>query len=389
MPDVLIFEDDPTVGDLASDVLRYKGLTVEHHLSGAGVLHRVQEARPKLVILDIMMPGMDGLSACRAIRSDPTTRDIKIVMLTAKNSKQDRDTAKRVGADLYLNKPFDSGVFARDVGALLGFPRDPDLALVPKPPAPPVAVTRLEGGVVLQTALMWILFDAGKGMRDWVYAQAHPPKEAWLLLSRYHEDAVCEINAGGVLLVSGTRVKIGGPDDPDNSLQRVAPKLSAGLPTGGRTPLIYPQRETEFTLGPAITAVTRYAQHPGTTLAYRVELQGRRVVVCPAHEIHSDPKGWSSHETGKFRELFSAADLLPHSFRRSLADPRPDDDRGSGAWEPVLDLAVEARVKHLVLFPLPASEIRPGLQAKAQERAVRKGSGLRVTVAESAQRFVL
>ena len=74
MADVLIFDDDPSVGDLMSELLRGRGLTVSHFLSGAGVVQLVQENKPKLVILDIMMPGMDGLTACRTLKSNPATR---------------------------------------------------------------------------------------------------------------------------------------------------------------------------------------------------------------------------------------------------------------------------------------------------------------------------
>ena len=130
-----------------------------------------------------------------------------------------------------------------------------------------------------------------------------------------------------------------------------SPRLTIHSPSaGGRTPLLFPQREGEFQLETGVIAATRYSQHPGLTLAYRVDVQDRRVVYCPAHEIKPDASGWKGHEMSKFRALFYNADVLLHGYRRSLSDPRPDDDLGRGAWEPVVDLAAECGVRQLVLF---------------------------------------
>lgn len=389
MPDVLIFEDDPTVGDLAADVLRQKGLTVGHYLSGAGVLELVREGRPRLVVLDIMMPGMDGLSACRAIRSDPATRHVKIVILTAKDSRADQETARRYGADLFLRKPFESKAFDRSIGQLLGFPQAPDEGLLSRPPAPPVSAVVLPGAAALQTADLWVLFDAGPGLADWVHRQSRPPREAWLLLSRYEEEVLTDAGAGGVLLAAGCRVKLGGPDDPDHRLQRVAPRLGRGLPGVRATPLLYPQREGEFSLGDGAVAASCYTQHPGTTLAYRVEAGGRKMVYCPAHEVRFDQESWRGHEAWKFRKFFSQADLLIHGYRRSLADPRPTDERGAAAWEPVVDLAAEAGVRRLALVPLPAAAPIPGLESLANDRVARRGAQLAVSVVTAPHRFIL
>jgi CheY-like chemotaxis protein len=389
VPDVLIFEDDPSIGDLAADILRAKGLSVGHYLSGAGVVQLVAETRPKLVVLDIMMPGMDGLSACRAIRANTVTKAVKIAILTAKNNRTDRDTATRFGADLFLNKPFDSQIFARAVGQLMGFPADPDPQLIPQPPAPPVAVSLLRGAAAMQAGDAWTLFDAGPGLDEWVHRQHQPPGECWVLLSRYQPEALSELKAGGSLLITGARVKLAGPDDAEGTLQLTAPKMLAGLPTAKRTPLLYPQRENEFQLAPGVLARSVYTQHPGTTLAYRVDLQGKSIVYCPAHEINPDPQAWQGHENGKFRSFFGGADLLLHGFRRSLTQPRAADEKGAGAWEPIIDLAAEAGTLNLVLFPLPGAQVPATLPEQATRRAAEKSSTLRVTVAHGPQRFVL
>src|SRR5580704_6442675 len=120
MANVLIFDDDAEVGSLVADVVRGCGLTVEHHLTAGGIIDVVREAKPLIVILDVMMPGLDGLSACHAIRANPATRRVRIVMLTSKASAVDKDTAKRYGADLYLTKPFSVAALTMAVSSLFG-----------------------------------------------------------------------------------------------------------------------------------------------------------------------------------------------------------------------------------------------------------------------------
>jgi CheY-like chemotaxis protein len=386
MADVLVFDDDPAVGDLIAEVLRGKGLTVAHFLSGAGAVQLVQENKPRLVVLDIMMPGMDGLTACRTLKSNPSTRGVKIAMFTAKDFNEDRDAALKYGADLYFNKPLDHPAFVRQVRRVLGLPEEARA----EAPAPPVAVTLLPGAAVLETKDLWAFFDAGRGLGGWLARQTALPKTAWFLLSRYDGAAVAELGAGARLLASGSRVNAAGPDETEGLLQQCAPPLCADRADGTRaTPLLYPQREGQFSLSTAVRAETRLTQHPGTCLAYRVVVQGRAVVYCPAHEVHPDLARWNPHEHEKFRDLFEDADLVIHGYRRSLVGEGEAKDAWRGAWEPVIDLAAEAGVKHLALVPLADSAPVDGLSFRAEERAQIKGSTMRVDVIHSDARLVL
>ncbi|MBI5246457.1 MAG: response regulator [Elusimicrobia bacterium] len=387
MADVLIFDDDPSVGDLMGELLRGRGLTVSHFLSGAGVVQLVQENKPKLVILDIMMPGMDGLTACKTLKSNPATRGAKIAILTAKNYEEDQATAMRYGADLFLHKPFDPGAFAGSIGRVLGLP---DLPAPAAPPAPPVVVTILPGAVVAETAGMMIVFDAGKGLKGLLERQTSSAPLAWFLISRYRPENSSEISAGALLLKKGARVNVAGPDESESKLQQLAPAMCATLPNGARaTPLLYPQREGEFALAPGIRAVSRLTQHAGTCLAYRVELQGRAIVYCPAHEIHPDLARLNKHEHAKFRDFFKGADLLLHGYRRSLVDESPKDGIGSGAWEPVVDLAAAAGVKRIALMPLAPDTATDGLQFRIEERLLAQNSELCFGVTRFNERVIL
>src|SRR3970040_1515538 len=87
---VLIVEDEPDIRELVVHHLKREGYQVSAAASGEEALRQVQAAPPDLVLLDLMMPAMDGLEVCRRLRHDPATASLPIVMLTAKRDKIDR-----------------------------------------------------------------------------------------------------------------------------------------------------------------------------------------------------------------------------------------------------------------------------------------------------------
>jgi DNA-binding response OmpR family regulator len=100
---VLIVEDDPAIRGLVADLLGREGFTVETAEHAAAMDAAIARARPDVLILDLMLPGEDGLSICRRIRaSDP----LPILMLTAKSDEIDRVVGLELGADDYIVKPF-------------------------------------------------------------------------------------------------------------------------------------------------------------------------------------------------------------------------------------------------------------------------------------------
>jgi two-component system response regulator MprA len=99
--------------------LRYEGFQVESAPDGEQGVTAAQRINPDVIILDVMMPGIDGLEVCRRIRSNPTTSDIPILMLTAKDEVSDRILGLQTGADDYLTKPFDFYELLERIRAIL------------------------------------------------------------------------------------------------------------------------------------------------------------------------------------------------------------------------------------------------------------------------------
>jgi DNA-binding response OmpR family regulator len=100
---VLVVDDDPTVAEVVTGYLDRAGYTVDRAGDGPAALARAAAHRPDLVVLDLMLPGMDGLEVCRRLR---TRGPVPVIMLTARGDEDDRILGLEVGADDYVTKPF-------------------------------------------------------------------------------------------------------------------------------------------------------------------------------------------------------------------------------------------------------------------------------------------
>jgi DNA-binding response OmpR family regulator len=116
---VLIVEDEPDIRELVVHHLKREGYLVSAASSGEEALRQAHAVPPDLVILDLMMPVMDGLEVCRRLRQDPATAMLPIVMLTAKGDEVDRVVGLEIGADDYIVKPFSPKELLARVRAVL------------------------------------------------------------------------------------------------------------------------------------------------------------------------------------------------------------------------------------------------------------------------------
>ena len=107
MPTLLLVEDNELNRDMLSRRLDRLGYTVEKAVDGKEGLESVQKSAPNLILMDINMPVMDGWEAVKALKSDPATKDIPVIALTAHAMSSDRDKAEKAGFDDYATKPVD------------------------------------------------------------------------------------------------------------------------------------------------------------------------------------------------------------------------------------------------------------------------------------------
>ena len=138
MADVLIVEDEPDIRQLIVHHLEREGYRCRHVATGTDALRAVRASVPDLLVLDLMLPEIDGLEVCRRLRGDAATAAVPIIMLTAKTDEVDRIVGLELGADDYVAKPFSPKELVARVRAVLRRSR-PDTA----------ARVFREGGIVL------------------------------------------------------------------------------------------------------------------------------------------------------------------------------------------------------------------------------------------------
>jgi DNA-binding response OmpR family regulator len=123
---ILIADDEPNIVLALEFLMKKEGYEVQTAVDGESALHAVKKSRPDLILLDIMMPNFDGYEVCQRIRSDPSMKDVVIIMLTAKGREVEREKGLALGADFYITKPFSTQEVVQKVREVLAGLRRPE-----------------------------------------------------------------------------------------------------------------------------------------------------------------------------------------------------------------------------------------------------------------------
>ena len=117
---VLIADDEPNIVISLEFLLRREGFEVLVAVDGEEALAKARAERPDLVLLDVMMPKMNGFDVCQALRADPELASLRVLMLTAKGRETEVSKGLGLGADAYMTKPFSTKDLVAQVRVLLG-----------------------------------------------------------------------------------------------------------------------------------------------------------------------------------------------------------------------------------------------------------------------------
>jgi DNA-binding response OmpR family regulator len=117
---ILVVDDDPEILAMLSARLEKRGYRILTAVDGNVALEEARRSRPELMVLDVMMPGKTGWEVARALKQDPVTESIKVVMLTAIGEQMNEMTSPLYGADAHFDKPFDFTELEAKIAQLLG-----------------------------------------------------------------------------------------------------------------------------------------------------------------------------------------------------------------------------------------------------------------------------
>ncbi len=154
MARILVVEDDADILELISMYLQKAGHVVETSSDGAAALSRLRAGPADLVVLDLMLPGLSGFEVCQALRNDPATARLPVIMLTARSDETDRIAGLELGADDYVTKPFSPKELVARVAALL------------RRTAPPAdAAATMRYGEITLDAVRHVVTDGGREVK--------------------------------------------------------------------------------------------------------------------------------------------------------------------------------------------------------------------------------
>ncbi|KAA3626370.1 MAG: response regulator [Proteobacteria bacterium] len=117
--EILVVDDEPNIVLSLEFLMKKEGYGVRTASNGEEAMQIIRESKPDLVLLDVMMPRMDGYEVCQTVRSDPQLNDMLILMLTAKGREVEREKGLALGADDYVTKPFATRDLVEKVRLLL------------------------------------------------------------------------------------------------------------------------------------------------------------------------------------------------------------------------------------------------------------------------------
>jgi len=368
--DILIIDDDACFAEMLARMAVSSGYVVEKRLDANGAVEAVRELKPRLVILDIMMPGLDGLTLCKALKADPSTSGVKILVCSSKSFKQDSENARRCGADAFLSKRAGIAETRKAIRGLIGGPLM-DLATPTagslKPPKPAVMRVRvwgaspgpLQGGpptvcvsveLPSETGQRLLILDAGTGLSQLAPSPPGPPEEVvWLLLSRCCEEHTAGLPGLAKALRAAHTLKVGAPMDPQAPVkallrERIGESSFAGLK-------VYGLSESSFEPWPGVKVWAMWTNHPGPTLAYRVTCKDKSFVYCPCNAIDQDGRNRVQSEyNAKLCRLVRGTDLLLHDARHIDADILVRGGDGHSCPNLAVGMAAEAGARRLLLF---------------------------------------
>ena len=410
---VIVVDDDPIVGNLTLELLKDAGFEARLIEDSLKAQDEIKREKPALVILDILMPGIEGLALLYRLKSDPETAQIPAVVVSGKSFEAEKERARQYGAALFIEKPYDVDTFGARIASIMkaSGAQSEAAAPPPSPPAPepiselkisvwgcrssssaaPSAASRYgrrTSCVSVELPRHMIIFDAGSGLGplgDELMKSARF-KELWMFLTHFHPDHVEGLADFPCARDSSYALNIGGAGEPERPLEKMlAEALAPGL--GAESPpcriALYEMLEQTYEILPGARMTAFYANHPGTTLGYVLQAEKRKIVYCPDSEVYGEAATALQDYDEKLGGLAREADVLIHDGRFTLEDYKTRRNAGHSSFLAAVDFAGRNGVKHLILVHQDgdyADEILDKMGETADARVAERGYAMKVTI---------
>lgn len=432
-PDIIIVDDDPMVGELSRDLLTDAGWNVMLIQDSMQAIDLIKQYMPKLVISDIMMPGINGMEICKQLKTDPQTKHIKVIIVSGKSYEVEKQRAFQLGADYFLQKPYNVETFSQVVKSILEGvqesappPSIPIKAHIEEdeniqmsdlskeqvritiygsrslPPTLPSSISKYGWQtmcVSVETSENIFIFDAGTGIVNLgkeIVAKKRYYKEIWLFLSHFHLDNIIGLPHFEPLHESRFSINIVGPNDPEKSLKEVIRNNFYSSFSPIKSPpkakiSLYEVLEDNYELMPGLKLTTMYSNHPTTTMLYFMDINGFKIAYASDSEIWGDATALQDYDErlGKFTNGFN---ILIHDSYYNDEDYEKFSKRGHSNSVIVTEFAIKNNIQNYIMFnlnPEYSDEKLEEMLKKANSIVQKENSNLNIVLPVENQKFVV
>lgn len=375
-----IVDDDRVTVELLAKILRSEGQIVAHTGSSLEALSLIDSEKPDCVLLDIMMPEIDGLELCQRIRKEKSSDDLKVVIVSGKSYEFDRNRAFSFGADGYITKPINTKTFFQQLEKIIVDKINLTFWGVRGTlPVPGNKSTKYGGNTSCMSLDFargqFFIFDAGTGIKelsDYLMIENRFPLHAKIFISHPHWDHINALPFFVPLYLQGNEFEIIGPSHGDVSMH----DLISGQMDGVHFPIKIKEfsanvlfrdlMEEEIQID-NILVRTMLLNHPGHCLGYRVMYKSRSVCYITDNEIF--PENSPYHNPGyskKLEEFIHRTDALIIDCTYHDEEYENKSTWGHSAVSEVVNLADRAEVETLFLFHHDPDQTDADIDAKVE-----------------------
>ena len=387
-----VIDDDPDVVEFVGSLLEGHGHSVTGLLGSETALKRIVEEVPDCVLIDLMMPGTDGLELCKQLNERKELRNTKFVIISGKPYEADRVRAFEFGASGYINKPLNADTFFTKLYRILEDMMELTFwgvrGTLPVPGEGSLKYGGNTSCVSLEFARGQLLvFDAGTGIKslsDRLAKETRQRLEAKIFVSHPHWDHINALPFFSPLYVPGNEFEIMGASHGNISMRQMISAQMDGIyfpirikQFGGRV-YFRDLEEEEFSIGDGITIKTKLLNHPGKCLGYRVEYKGRSICYVTDNELDlEDSEFFNPFYMKNLVKFVQGTDVLITDTTYTDEEYKTHVGWGHSCIGRVVDLAHEAGVKTLHLFHHDPDQSDADIDRKleqAQAKLKEKGS---------------
>ena len=402
----LVIDDSETITQFVGSLLQEEGHEVESCASNVDILKIAQSLRPDCVLLDLVMPGMDGFEICKKLRETPELANTKIIVLSAKSYEFDKRRAMQLGADGYIVKPIKAETFIPEINKVIK--KEFVLAYWGTRgtlPVPGKDSLRYGGNTSCVTIQIdgepLFIFDAGTGIKklsNHLMSLGVKRLTAKIFISHPHWDHINALPFFAPLYIPGNEIEILGASQGDTTIRNI---ISAQMDN-----IYFPVTIREFgarvffrdlrggslTIGKT-TIDMHLLNHPGNCLGYRINHNQKSVCYITDNELFPKDLGYFDSEfEEKLIQFIQGTDILIIDCTYLDSDYPSKIGWGHSCVSEVVQLAEKAKVKALHLFhhdPDQDDDAIDRKMAQAREKLAQLGSHIKCLCAAEEKQFVV